>query len=282
MELNQADKQVLVHFFGEEKVNQLSGALISDDGELSLGLSTGGKRLMSQNEIDTATTANQDAYIEVGYKKIAKELGIDLQAGEKDPKVIADRLKVGLTNSLEEKYKSRTPSEEYEAAQNKIKELETKYNTLHGTYEQTKSNVEEWEGKYTGLQTEIKTKEHNNIILKSLPEKAKVNKDHAVLIINNVLEKEDNNGVTMYKDQSGKHYLDPIGNPLELKDIVPTLAEEFGWVKGAGMNGGDRNSKGDGKAMFQDTDQAMKYMSEKGIEPMSNEGLKIIAEQVEQ
>ena len=91
-------------------VEEISGAL-SKEEEVTLDLTTNGKRLMSQKEIDDATTANQDAYIEIGYKKVAKAAGIDLDNGEKDPVKIAEKLKTTITTSLEEKYKNPQPGE---------------------------------------------------------------------------------------------------------------------------------------------------------------------------
>jgi hypothetical protein len=274
MSLSQADLQVIQTVFGKT-AEELSGALSSDQ-EVSLDLRLDGRVISQEDEAKLKTTAI-DAGVEIGYKNLAKAAGVELAAGEKDAKIIADKLKSGITSTLEEKYKNMTPGEELTAAQNKITELEQKYNTLHGTYETTKGDLDASKEQYVGLQQEIKTKEHNNTILKSLPEKAKINKEHAVLIINNSLEREEIDGNIIYK-RDGKTLVDPVGTPLTIDKIVPSLAEEFGWVKGSGMNGDDRGNKNNGLPKGMTDDAAMAYMNEKGIDTMSPEGSEMFSQ----
>lgn len=276
MSLSQADKQVLQHFFGEEVIDKLSGAITSET-EVSLGLSTNGKKLMSQEEIDNATKANQDAYIEIGYKKVAKEAGIELDSGEKDPKIIADKLKAGITSSLEEKYKNMTPTEELLAASEKAKEWENKYNKLNETYEGTVSKVGEWEQKYTGLEKEIKTKDINNRIRKSFPDKMKMDIDDALLIVRNNFEFEDGDNGMVIK-RNGETITDPVGNPDKMENVIKSFVEEKKWIKSSGMGGGDRSGGGSGLPKGMNDDDAIKYIVESGNDPMSPEGSKMLME----
>lgn len=272
--LSQANKEIIATVLNVT-VDELSGAL-SSENEVTLDLKLNGRVVSQEDE-----TKMKDAYVEIGMKKVAQAAGLELQAGEKDAKIIADKLTekatVTITSQLEEKYKNMTPSEELEAQIRKVKEAEQKYNTLHETYKQSQSTIEDLNGKYTGLQNEIKTKDHNNTILKSLPEKAKINKEHAVLIINNTLQREDVDGKTIYK-RDGKMLTNPLGEPLTVDQIVPSLAEEFGWVKGSGMNTGDKGHRGNGLPRGLSDDAAMAYIAEKGIDSMSVEGSQMFSE----
>jgi len=274
MKLSQVDENVLTTLFGKEVVDKLSGALKSDDGELTLGARINGRVITQDEEVALKTTAT-DAGVEIGYKKVAKAAGLELGAGEKDAQVIADKITTGITSGLEEKYKGQTPADELVAAQARITEAETKYAKLNETYEGALGRVTELEGNYTGLQKEIKQKENNNSILKSLPEKMSYNRDHALMIINSTLNKEDVDGRTIYK-RDGQTLTDQVGNPLTIDKIVPSLVEEFGWIKAAGMNGGDR-SGGNVKTGLS-AEEAERTITESGINPGSQEGLKMFNE----
>jgi hypothetical protein len=274
MKLSQVDENVLTTLFGKEVVDKISGALKSDDGELTLGARINGRVITQDEEAALKTTAT-DAGVEIGYKKVAKAAGLDLSAGEKDAKVIADKITQGITTGLEEKYKGQTPTDELIAAQAKIKEAEDRYIKLNETYEGTLNKVTELEGNYTGLQQEIQQKENNNSILKSFPEKMSFSRDHALLIINNTLSKEDVDGKTIYK-RDGQTLTDQVGNPLAIDKIVPSLVEEFGWIKSEGMNGGDRSSSNVKTGLS--AEEAERAIVEAGKDPGSAEGLKMFNE----
>ena len=270
MRLSQADENVLSTLFGKEVVDKLSGALKSDDGELSLGARLNGK-VYTQEEIENLTKANQDAYIEIGYKKLAKEADVDISGMAKDPKSIVDKLKSSITLGLEEKYKGQTPTDELNRANDKIAELEGKYGKLNETYEATQSKVSEWEEKYKELENENYQKDINSLISKSFPDKMKMDKSDALLITRNMFnfEKTDE-GLIAKRD--GKIVTDAVGDPEKIDNVVKAFVEEKKWVKGSGMGGDDRSSSGINKGMS--AEQAEKYLTEKGIDPGSQEGLK--------
>jgi hypothetical protein len=272
--LSQVDLQVIQTVFGKT-AEELSGA-ISSEQEVSLGLRLNGS-VKTPEELQRIKEDAENQGKELRSKELAKELGLTLEAGEKDPVKIAEKLKTNIETTLEEKYKNPEPGEREKELEEKLQAEQLKYSKLNETYESTLEQVQEKEKAYTGLQKEIKTKEHNNAILKTLPEKIKYNRDHALIVINNILETEEIDGNVIYK-KDGKPIMDAVGQPEKLEVIIPALAEEFGWVKGKGMNGGDRGGSGSGLPKGLSDDAAMQYIKDRGEDPMSNKGSEMFIE----
>lgn len=68
--------------------------------------------------------------------------------------------------------------------------------------------------------------------------------------------------------------VDNVLNPIPLKDSVLQFSE--GYKKQAGMGGGDAGGGGGAVPKFKSASEAYKYLKDKGIEPLSNEGLKLL------
>lgn len=275
MKLSQADENVFTTLFGKEVFDKLSGALKSDDGELSLGAKINGRIISQEDETKLKTTLT-DAGIEIGYKKLSKAAGIELASGEKDADIIAGKIKTGITAILEEKYKGQTPSDELKAEQKKVTDLEAAQTKLMTTYEQSKTDLEESNKKFSGLQTEMQTTSIHNSILASFPEKMKQDKKDALLITTNAFDFEEREingkmiGVTI--DKLTKEIVtDPVGKPEKRENVIKAFVETKGWVKGSGMNGKDRGGES-GLPKGMSDDAAMKYIEEAGKDPMSSEG----------
>ncbi|MFZ7121777.1 MAG: hypothetical protein ACOWWH_12625 [Eubacteriaceae bacterium] len=273
MSLSQADLQVIQTVFGKT-AEELSGALSSEQ-EVSLGLRLNGRVITQEDEKNLKESGIQQGK-ELGYKEVAKNLGLTLDSGEKDPIIIADKLKTDLSKTLEDKYKNMTPTDELLEVKQKAEEWEQKYNKLNGTYETTKSEITEWQNKYEAKEKEIKTKELNNIILSSFPDKMKMDRNDALLIAKNAFEFDyTDNGVIVKKD--GNIITDPVGNPDKIDNIIKSFVEEKQWIKGSGMNGSDR-SDNNRLPRGMDDDKAMQYIKESGKDPMSPEGSKMFIE----
>lgn len=265
--LSQADLQVIQTVFGKTE-EELSGALSSTE-EVSLGLKLNGRVLSQDDEKELRNTLT-NAGIEIGYKKLAKASGIELSSGEKDATIIADKLKTNIETKLEEKYKNRTPAEELIAEQQKVKEWEKKYDTLKTTYDEAAIEISEWESKYTQKEAEIKEKEVNNFILTTFPSKMEMDKDDARLIVRSKYDFTGEDGVI--DKSTGNIVLDRVGNAEKPENVILSLVESKGWIKGAGMGGDDRNPDRNGLPKGMTDDAAMKYIQEAGKDPMSAEG----------
>lgn len=266
--LNQADLKVIQTVFGKT-ADELSGA-ISSEQEVSLGLRLNG-RVISQEDEDKLKKTLTDAGIEIGYKKIAKEASLDLNSGEKDAKIILDKITSGLESKFESKYKNLQPGEVEKELEKKLNDSEAKYSKLYETHENTLQLVDEKENAYNVLKGEIKTKNRNSIIMKAFPEKMKMDKSDALLIFTNTYEFDEvDDNIILKRD--GKTVTNAVGEPEKIENIVPSFAEEKKWIKGAGMNGSDRNHNGSGLPKGMTDDQAMVYMAEKGIDSMTPKG----------
>jgi hypothetical protein len=265
--ISQADQEIIATVFSKTP-EELSGALTAEN-EVSLGLRLNGK-VFTQEEIDQLKKTHTDAGVEIGTKKMASALKIDLDAGEKDPVKLAEKLRSSVISQLEEKYKNPEPGEQLAKSIEKQKEWETKYNTLLQTHEKETEKIQEWEKKYNSVIVENKNKTLNEKIISSFPEKMRMDRSDALLIFRNNFEHdEDDEGNIIFK-RGGKIVQDPVGNPEKLENIVKGFVEEKKWIKTGGMGGGDDPQPGLPKGMS--ADQAVAYLQEKGIEPMSQKG----------
>ena len=238
MKFSQADENVLTTLFGKEVVDKLSGALKSDDGELSLDARINGRVITSDEERTLKENSVQQGK-ELGYKDIAKGLNIDLGAGEKDAQVIADKLTAGVTSGLEEKYKNPQAGEREKELEGKLTDANKKYETLFGTHSETLKLVDEKDNAFNGLQNKIKVKERNSTIQKSFPEKMSMDREDALLIITNSFEFDEQDGKSIIK-RNGEIVRDGAGNAETYDNVIKSFVEEKKWVKGSGMGGGDR------------------------------------------
>jgi len=273
MPLSKADLQVIQTVFGKT-TEELSGALSSED-EVTLGLTLPGK-IYTPDEIKNIGTKNQDAWIEVGYKKMAKELKLELKEGEKDPKIIAGKLRSVIEGEMEKKYKDRSPDEQLKAAI-KAKDTATdKYEILHKTYEDLQDELKDEKVNSEKFKNQTIEKDRDNNILSYYPEKMTQNKKDALLITKAALDSEEIEGTTYYK-LYGDKVLDSTGQPADLQSTINKLVEDKGWIKGSGKNGKDRKPEGDGVPNNLTPNDAAKYLEKKGIEPMSTEGSELFA-----
>lgn len=267
--ISQADLQTIATVFGKTS-EELSGALTSET-EVSLGLRLNG-RVISQEEETSLKENSVKQGKEIGYKEVAKNLELSLEPGEKDPAVIAEKLKTTLSTKLEEKYKNQTPSDELKELQRKLEEQESSYNKLKGTYEETTTKVDEWKNKYSELQNNFESKEFNNQILSHLPEKMKIDREDALNLIRLGIEVEKTDAGTIYK-RNGQIITDAVGKPEKLENVVKSYVEEKKWIRGAGMGGDDDKtggSRGIPKGLSEQ--DAYKWLEDRNIEPMSDEG----------
>jgi hypothetical protein len=276
MQISQVDTQVLTTLFGDEVVGKLSGALSDTDGELSLGLRLNGKVLTEDQQKELRESGVQQGK-QISSKEMAKLLGVELGEGEKDPKVVAEKLKGTLQSQLEEKYKNQTPTDELLAAAKKATEWEGKYKKLFETHEQLGKTAKEWEQKYAQKEKDIANEALNNKILQHLPEKLRIDKSDALIVMRSALSFDKNeSGQTVIK-KGDKEYLNPVGEPESLENVVKLFSEEKKWLKGNGGMGGDNRNPSNTPSGYT-PENARKYIIEKGIAPTSAEGLKLYAE----
>lgn len=272
---SQADIKTIATVFGKT-TDEISSA-ISQENEVALGLRLDG-RVISQEDEKAQKDSIRSAGIEIGFKQLAKELDIELSADEKEAKVIAEKFKNATIASLEDKYKNPQPGEKEKELEAKVIAEKLKYDKLFETHESILTQVQEKEKAYTGLQKEIKTKERNNSILKTFPEKMKMDRNDALLIFTNTFEFDEVDGQQVIK-KGGQIVTDAVGKPEKLENIVPSFVEEKNWIKGAGMGGGDRGS-GTGSKGGKTAEEAHKYINEKlGADKASTpEGIKLFRE----
>lgn len=275
MLLNQADSQVFEAVFGKDALDKVSGALTSLE-EMPLGLRITGKILTPEQITENKETAiNQGK--ELRSKELAKALGLTLDAGEKEPEIIAEKLKSVLSATYEEKYKNQTPAEETIALAKKASQFEDSNKKLLETLGLAQKEVVEWQDKYTKKEQSEKEEKLNTEILSCFPDKMAYERADALLVTKHILKEEkDDNGVITYL-VNGARQLDSLGNPESLKNVISFIVDMKKWNKAPGMGGGDRKPEGSGiKGLTPDAAKVM--IQSKGINPTSQEGLKLFKE----
>ena len=274
--LSKNDLQIISTVFGKT-VEEISGA-ISNEEEKALDLRLKGK-VYSTQEIDDMRRTLTDAGVEIGMKNIAKAAKINLEAGEKKPEIIAQKITDSITATLEEKYKNPEPGEELTKAIEKHKEWELKYNKLSETHETKVEEIDDWKDKYETVVVENANKSLNEEIMSAFPEKMKMDLSDALLITRNNLKFEKNEDDKRVIKRGGDIVLDAVGNPETLKNVVKSFVEEKKWIKVNGMGGDDRQpGGGSGLPTGMTNEDATKYLEEKGIEPMSTKGSDMFVE----
>lgn len=110
-------------------------------------------------------------------------------------------------------------------------------------------------------------------VLSHIPENTLIPKaDIAELFMNRHRVTKEDNSVITYK--GNEKLLDKVLNPIPVKDVVLQFAEPY--LKKAGMGGGDNGGSGGAVPKFKTASEAYKYLKDKNIEPLSQEGLKLL------
>jgi len=267
MALSQADLQVISTVFGKT-VEEISGA-ISNEENVSLGLRLNGRVISQEDEKQIRENGIQQGK-EIGSKELAKALELDLDAGEKDPKIVAEKLKSTLSATYEDKYKNQSPPEALLLKEKEALEWKQKFEKLTGTYEEKVQEVEQWNGKYSELEKTYKQKELNQKVKKALPDKMKFDKDDALIIFNATYGFDDEGNVV--DRNKNEKVLSATGTPETLENVIANLAEQKKWVRGSGINGAGGEGGYSGKKGLS-PEEAEKVLKEQGIDPGSQEGL---------
>jgi len=112
-------------------------------------------------------------------------------------------------------------------------------------------------------------------VLSHIPDNTLIPKsDIADLFLNRHRVAKEDNSVITYKGTEKMQ--DSVLNPIPLKNVVMQFAE--GYIKKSGMGGGDNGGGGGAVPKFKTASEAYKYLKDHNIEPMGQEGLKLLNE----
>jgi len=275
MAISQEDSKVLAAVFGEEVANKISGAVTE---ELTLGLRLNGKILSAEEQKTLKETAIIQGK-ELGYKEIAKSLDVQLEAGEKDPTIIAEKFKSNLSSIFDEKYKNRTPSEETIALAKKASEYEEKNKKLLETLGTKEKETAEWQEKFTKKERETFEEKLNNRVVTAFGKEMKFDRSDALLITRSKIEFIPDESGNIICKRDGKIITNAMGDPETPENVVLSFSEEKGWYKQGGMGGEERKKdKNDKYPSGYSDEQKRQWLKSKGIAPLSPEGLKIFSD----
>lgn len=179
-----------------------------------------------------------------------------------------------IAENLSSTHKSKIESESNIEPDKKVKELESKYNTLKETYDK---DVELKEKEISGYKSQVFNKNIDFYLSSTIPDNLPqgITKEDALLITKNRFKfdpSEDLNGFQL-KDISGNPYQDKMGDIRPKNEVLAEFYTEKGWSQSEGRGAGD--SKG-GNRQFKDINEAMKHMEDNDINPHSDAGQKII------
>jgi len=271
--LSQADLQVIQTVFGKT-TEELSGAISSTE-EVTLGLALKGK-VYTPEEAKALEVKSQDAWIQIGVKKMAHELEVELGEGEKDVTIIASKLRAKVDEEFEEKYKDQTPDEKLAQSIKAKEAIEEQYKALHRTFREKEVELKKEQESSAEYKKTVAQKEFDNNMLSYFPEKLLTDRGDALLISKNAISSEEIDGTTYYSI-NGERVLAADGIPADLKTTVQKLSENKGWVKGVGKKGED-DKKGYHAITNMSDNDAMAALEKRGVNPMSPEGSKQFSE----
>ena len=163
------------------------------------------------------------------------------------------------------------PDEQVEKYKKEAGELRTKLQAAEQEHTKTKSD---YESKLFDVQTTSEIRSHfpdktadGKPIAYSLP----VNDLVDLFKLRHRVANEDGSTV-VYKGTTRLN--DKVLSPIPLKDVVAQFAE--GYVAKGGMGGGDNGGGGGAVPKFKTASEAYKYLKDHNIEPMGQEGLKML------
>lgn len=267
---NLADRLKGVTINGEAITPSKLTELISSDEELELTVNK--VNLFNDDEVTQLKNNSYKDGLVFGTEKLVKSFRdvneLDFEGKIKygaDGRVDYESLAKHISEPFESKIKSTNtkPSEE-------IKEWESKYNTLKGTYE-TEQNA--WKIEKENLSNKLTDINKNQYLMSSMPDLTGIKKEQAIILFKNdyTIDQKENGFVAK---KNGEILKDNIGNPLPIKDVANLWAVDNGWLKNGGRNGDDEPGGSHGK--FKDESEAYAYMRKNNIIPGSEEADKIL------
>ena len=165
------------------------------------------------------------------------------------------------------------PDEQIEKFKKEAGELRTKLQAAEQEHTKTKSD---YESKLFDVQT-------TSEIRSFFPDKTADGKPIAYsLPVNDLVDlfklrhrvANEDGSTVVYKGTTRLN--DKVLSPIPLKDVVAQFAESY--VAKGGMGGGDNGGGGGAAPKFKTASEAYKYLKDHSIEPLSNEGLKLLNE----
>ena len=197
----------------------------------------------------------KNAMSEIMAKQYKEKFGLDLEGKELDKVVQAIHDK-GLESGNDKELSGR------------FKNLQTKH----------QSSLEQIEQMKKVHATEIMQRDQRFNLLTSLDAGTKtklpLNDLVDLYMMRHQIDSEEGRAVVKINNEIVK---DNLESPLMPKEHFKTWVDQ-NYIDRSGMGGGDESGGAGGSATFQNREEAMEYMTNNGIEPMSTEGLKIMSD----
>jgi hypothetical protein len=174
-------------------------------------------------------------------------------------------------DALMEKYSEKVLTDAKIETPEKVKKFENENKELKSKLQTAIDEKQTLSKDFNDKLFHVETK---NQIFSFIPDNTDIPKEDLadLFMLRHSVKKEDN-GIVVYKgDQALK---DNVLNPISMKDVVSQFCESH--IKKGGMGGND--DKGGGTAgTFKTASELTAYMSKKGIDAMSPEGLKLYSD----
>lgn len=196
----------------------------------------------------------QTSYDEIYAKKLHDSAGIDLGQDRKDfDKVVS---------ALKEKFSAPTDDKEL---QNNFKEMQLKY-------EEAQNKLQEKDDAHKNEMFSFGVKQS---LMSNVPKNTQLNSNDLVDLYLMKHSIKNNEGSAVV-DINGEIVKDHLLNPIKAEDHFKSWVDSSGLVEKKGM-GGDDSKGGSSVAKFNNTAEFYAYAKENGIEPMGEEGQKILS-----
>jgi len=242
-------------------------------GVLGIEVSDLDAKLKSEKEetLDVPTLYTEDDKNTFGENRFKEGKKAATEIAVKDLKV-----KYGLEfegkslDSALEAYAAKAIADAKIAPDEKVKKLTEENGRLKGDLQKALDDATNIKGEFenklfhVGIRSEVLT---------HIPDNTLIPKEDLLelFMTRHRVAREDNSVIVFKGDQAIK---DKVQNPVPLKDVVSQFAEPY--LKKGGMGGGDNGGGAGGK--FNTISEVYTDLKSKGIEPMSQEGLKAVAD----
>ena len=218
--------------------------------------------LFKKDEVDTLSknrfNEGKLAASEILVKDLKKKHGIE--SATKDPDE--------FLNAFAEKVKGEVSKDPTE----REKKLETDLQKLRDLH---KSDTERLTQEAANLTSRLFQEKIGNEVLGLIPATVVIPREDVLTLFRTKYEVAEDNGQRVVK-RAGEILKNTLREPLKLAEVVTSFLDESRLIPAGGPSTGDKG--GGGTTSFKTTDDVMKHLAEKGIEPMSAEGLKILGE----
>ena len=201
-------------------------------------------------------TEGQTIGYDFAMKDLKKDFGIDIEG--KDRKAIGEAIKSNILADANKKPDA------------KIQELTTSLENLRTTYSTEKSEWEKSESSYKG---QLKDISMMSDLQQQIPEIKGLNPKQFITLVKSEFDFDYDDNNTLIAKKNGHPVKDTMEKIIPVKNVLTDYATQNGWFGSDGRGGSHQQQS---KSEFKTINDVYKNMEQNGIDPISQQGEKMI------